>query len=84
MYVCASVREDNPQALAELVDHLPVQTHKPYNNLLIAPACICLSSIARYLTLNIGISIFNFGCNKESLFAWAILFIKLIFVLPGH
>ena len=29
--VCASVREDNPRAL--LVDYLPAQTHKPYNNL---------------------------------------------------
>ena len=37
--VCASVREDNPRALASGLS--PVQTHKRCNNVLIAPACIC-------------------------------------------
>ena len=37
--VCASVREDNTRALASVL--LPVQTHKLYNNMLIAPAYIC-------------------------------------------
>ena len=34
--VCATVQEDNPHALASGLS--PVQTHKPYNNILIAPA----------------------------------------------
>ena len=37
--VCAYVREDNPRALASGLS--PVHTHKPYNNCLIAPACMC-------------------------------------------
>ena len=53
--VCASVREDNPRALASGLS--PVQSQNHNNNLLIAPACICTMFIARYLTLNIGIAI---------------------------
>ena len=45
---CTSVREDNPQALTDA---------KPYNNLLIEPACICTLCIAGYLLLDIEISI---------------------------
>ena len=52
--VCASVREDNPRAFA--IGLSPVQTHEPYINLFIAPAFICTLCFARYLTLNIGIS----------------------------
>ena len=36
--VCASIREDNPIALASGLSS--VQTHKPYNKFPIAPACI--------------------------------------------
>ena len=44
--VCASVRGDNPRALDT----------KSYNNLLIAPACICNLCMERFFTLNIGLS----------------------------
>ena len=61
--VCASVREENPGAFAsvrqdtiELVDYLPKARGlssrtdaKTYNNILIAPACICILCIVRYL-----------------------------------
>ena len=53
--VCASVREDNPRALASGLSS--VQKHKPYSNLLIVSVCICTLCIPRYFGLNIGISI---------------------------
>ena len=37
--VCASVREDDPRGL------LPVQTHRPFDNFLIASACIGTSIV---------------------------------------
>ena len=43
-----------------------VQTLKPYNNLLIAPACMCTLCIARYLLLKIGI---YWTCSIIVLFA---------------
>ena len=62
LYGCASLRQDNPRALAEM---------------LIAQACICTLCFARYLTLNIGISmkgaliriimfLSNYGVNNIS------------------
>ena len=45
--VCASVQEDNPGALASGLS--PVQMHKPYNNVLTAPSCICNLYVASYL-----------------------------------
>ena len=47
--VCASVREDNSRALASGLSPVRAQNH---DNLLIAPACICILCIARCLTLN--------------------------------
>ena len=48
--VCASVREDNQQALASglyitLVDYLPVQMHKPYSISLSYCTCMHLHLI---------------------------------------
>ena len=40
----------------KLVDYFPVQTRKPYNNLLIAQTSICTLCIVSHLKLNIGIS----------------------------
>ena len=53
--VCASVREDNQQTMLTASGLSTVQTLKPYNNLLIAPACFCTLCIVRYLLLKIGI-----------------------------
>ena len=53
--VCASVREDNPRALASGLS--PVPAHNLYKNFLIAPACLCTLCIVRNLMLNIVISI---------------------------
>ena len=50
--ICASVQKDNQQALVTGLS--PIDT-KPYNNLLMEPACICTLFIARDLMLNIGI-----------------------------
>ena len=52
--ICAHVREDKLIAIASgLSDRTDA---KAYNNLLIAPVCICTLCIARCLTLNMGIS----------------------------
>ena len=46
---------DNPRALASRVS--PVQSHKPYNNLLIDLACICTLRIVRKSVIHFVVSI---------------------------
>ena len=53
--VCAYVREDNPQALANRLS--PVHTHNHTITFFIAPACMSTLFIVRYLVFNIGISL---------------------------
>ena len=58
--VCAYLREDNPRVLESGL--FPVQTHKPYNNFLIAPACIRTSIHVHFIQCeifdeNIGLSL---------------------------
>ena len=56
LIVCSVfVPKETPRDLASGLSD--IQTHKPYNNFLIAPACIFTLCIARYLMQNIGISI---------------------------
>ena len=59
--VYASIREDNQRALACALSH--VQTHKSFNNFLIAPECIYTLCIVRYLVyLHWSI---NKKCNNQ-------------------
>ena len=63
--VCAYVREYNPRAIASGLSPVHMHNHtiisrtyaQPYNNCLIAPACMCTLCIVRYLMQNIEISL---------------------------
>ena len=48
--VCIYVRLGNSRALSNGLS--PVHTHKPYNNFLIAPACMCNLNIVSYMKLS--------------------------------